>query len=169
LRSSSGTCLVWYFAALSIALMSYDLLVFNPAVAPKTRPEFMAWYDTQTEWAEEQDYHDPRITTPALQAWLQEMEQTFPDMNGPHVTDDHTSAYETDYSIGPGVIYAAFSWSLTGEANETAQRLARKHQVGFWDPSFERPILLPADGELKPMEEVNHRNLSLKKPWWKLW
>jgi hypothetical protein len=149
--------------------MSYDLLVFSPAAAPKTKPAFKAWYDTQTQWAEEHPYNDPTITTPALQAWLQEMAHTFPDMNGPNVTDDHSSAYETDYSIGRVVIYAAFSWSVTGEAHEMAQRLAQKHQVGFWDPSFEGPILLPVDGELTPMDEVDHQHLAQKNPWWKLW
>lgn len=160
---------MWYFAAISIAHMSYDLMVFSQEAAPKTKPEFMAWYDAQTEWAEGHTYNDPAITTPALQAWVLEMEQTFPNMNGPDATDDHTSAYETDYGIGRVVIYAAFSWSLTGEANETAHRLAQKHQVGFWDPSFEGPILLPENGELRPMAEVDKQNLDLKKPWWKLW
>ena len=149
--------------------MSYDLMVFSPEAAPKTKPEFMAWYDTQTGWAEKHTYNDPAVATPALQAWLQEMEYTFPNMNGPNATDDHTSAYETDYSIGRVIIYAAFSWSLTEEANETAHRLAQKHQVGFWDLSFEGPILLPGNGELRPMEEVDKPNTDTGKPWWKLW
>ena len=46
------------------------------------------------------------------------------------------------------------SWSLTGEANETALRLAQKYQVGLYNPSFEGPILLPQNGELKPMEDA---------------
>jgi hypothetical protein len=149
--------------------MSYDLMVFSPEAAPKTKSEFLTWYDTQTEWTEEHTYDDPAIATPALQAWLQEMEQTFPDMNGPNVTADRTSAYETDYSIGRVVIYAAFSWSLAGEANETAQRLAQKHQVGFWDPSFEGPILFPEKGELRPMVEDDKPNTDPKKSWWKFW
>lgn len=149
--------------------MSYDLLIFSKEAAPKTRPEFLAWYDSQTHWTEPHSYNDPAITTPALRSWLLEMEQTFPDMNGPNATDDHTSEYETDYSIGREIIYAAFSWSLTGEANETARWLAQKHQVGFWDPSFEGPILLPEDGELRPMQEVDKPHPGLKRPWWKWW
>ena len=144
-------------------------MVFSPAAVPKTKPEFLAWYDAQTAWSEAHSYDDPAGTTPALQAWLQEMEQTFPDMNGSNVTAEHTSAYETDYSIGSVVIYAAFSWSLAGEASEIAQRLAQKHQVGFWDPSFEGPILLPENGKLRPMDEVDKPSTNLTKPWWKLW
>ncbi|TGD77679.1 hypothetical protein [Hymenobacter wooponensis] len=148
--------------------MSYDLLVFSQEAAPKTKPEFMVWYESQTEWAEDHGYNDPAITTPELRAWLLDMEQVFPDLNGMHATDDHTNAYETDYSIGRVVIYAAFSWSLTGEANEMAHRLALKHQVGFYDPSFEGPVLLPVNGELKPMEEVYQQKSDRKRPWWKL-
>ena len=144
-------------------------MVFSPAAAPKTKPEFMAWYDAQTVWSEDHSYDDPNGTTPALQAWLHEMERTFPDMNGSNVTTEHTSAYETDYSIGSVAIYAAFSWSLAGEASETAQRLAQKYQVGFWDPSFESPILLPENGKLKPMDEVDKPSTNSTKPWWKLW
>ncbi|UOR04057.1 hypothetical protein MUN82_14015 [Hymenobacter aerilatus] len=148
--------------------MSYDLLVFSKEAAPKTRTEFMGWYDAQTEWKEEHIYSDPAITTHELRAWLMEMEQTFPDMNGPNTTDGHKSDYETDYSIGRVVIYAAFSWSLAKEAHETAHRLARKYQVGFYDPSFEGPILLPENGDLGLIEEVDQQNPGLKKPWWKL-
>lgn len=116
--------------------MSYDLMVFSPEAAPKTPTDFMAWYSAQTEWTEAHSYDDAAITTPGLRAWYLEMGQTFLDMNGPDATDDHTSEYETDYSIGRVVIYAAFSWSLTNEAYETAYRLAQKHQVGFYDPSL---------------------------------
>ena len=143
-------------------------MVFSPEAAPKTKPEFMAWYHTQTRWAEEHSYSDPAVATSGLQAWLAEMEQTFPNMNGPNATDDNESDYETDYCIGRAVVYAAFSWSLAGEANETALRLAQKHQVGFYDPSFESPILFPKNGELMPVEEPDKPTDS-KKPWWKLW
>jgi hypothetical protein len=67
------------------------------------------------------------------------------------------------------VIYAAFSWSLAKEANERAHQLAQKHQVGLYDPSFESPILIPENGELRPMEEVDNQHVNVEKPWWKLW
>jgi len=36
--------------------MSYDLIVFEKSKAPKTKAEFMKWYETQTKWSEEHDY-----------------------------------------------------------------------------------------------------------------
>jgi hypothetical protein len=32
--------------------MSYDLMVFDPAAAPRERDDFLRWYDAQTEWTE---------------------------------------------------------------------------------------------------------------------
>ena len=36
--------------------MSFDLMVFDPAVAPRNRASFMAWYDKQAEWSEDHGY-----------------------------------------------------------------------------------------------------------------
>ncbi len=32
--------------------MSYDLLVFEKTKAPRTRMEFMKWFEVETEWNE---------------------------------------------------------------------------------------------------------------------
>lgn len=131
--------------------MSYDLMVFSIEAAPQTHPAFMQWYTAQVEWPEEHAYDDPSLTTLALRSWLQEMRQTFPDLNGPDATAD-TESYWTDYTIGKHVIYVACGWSVAAEAYETAYRLAGKHQVGFFDVSGSMPpaILLSQDGVLTP-------------------
>jgi len=145
-------------------------MVFDKEAAPRTRPAFMRWYTAQTEWTEEHSYDDPSVTTPALESWLQEIRQTFPDLNSPDATAD-TELYWTDYSIGNHVIYIAFGWSVAGEAYETVYRLAAKHQVGFFDVSGGTPpaILLPQDGILKPLTERVTPVQVLRKPWWKVW
>ncbi|MBJ6107674.1 hypothetical protein JAO73_01530 [Hymenobacter sp. BT523] len=145
--------------------MSYDLMVFSAEAAPKTRAEFMTWFDVQTNWSESA-YDDPSVTTPELRAWLLDITKIFPDMNGPDASEDHESDYETDYSIGKSIIYIAFSWSLYTEANQAVIRLAAKHQVGLFDASG-TSILFPHNGELKPMEELYGQPQEIKKPWWK--
>ena len=120
--------------------MSYDLMVFDPAAAPREREEFMQWYDVQTEWAEDHEYDDPAVTTPALRAWFLEMIETFPAMNGPYGGDEDDDDYfdnphVSDYCIGKSVIYTAFAWSVADEAYETVCTLAAKHGVGFFDVS----------------------------------
>ena len=60
--------------------------------------------------------------------------------------DSHT----TDYSIGKEVIYAAFSWSTVEEAYELTRKLAKKHDVGFFDVSEnDGDIILPDGKKLK--------------------
>lgn len=130
--------------------MSYDLMVFEITKAPKTKKEFMDWYDRQTEWAEEHDYETVSVTSPALQKWFMEMKDTFPQMNGKFAPEEEAIANDedlesrlTDYSIGYNVIYAAFSWSVADEAYEKVRTLAQKHGVGFFDASGDGDIILP--------------------------
>src|SRR4051812_27531703 len=44
--------------------VSYDLMVFEPAAAPKDRQSFIEWYHDQTNWTELHSYDDPKATTP---------------------------------------------------------------------------------------------------------
>lgn len=115
--------------------MSYDLMVFELGAPPADRAGFMAWYQAQTEWAEDHGYDDPEVSTPALRAWFLEMVEEYPAMNGPLATDDVDDPRVTDYSAGRQVIYAAFAWSQADDAREAMFRLAKKHGIGFFDVS----------------------------------
>lgn len=124
--------------------MSYDLMVFDPASAPKDRESFLAWYDQQTEWNEEHSYGDPAVTTPALQAWYRDMIQFFPAMNGPFAVDSDASEV-TDHCVGKSVIYSTFAWSVAEQAYAKTRELAIKHGVGFFDVSSDDgEILFPS-------------------------
>lgn len=117
--------------------MSYDLMVFSLAAAPKGREDFLEWYDAQTEWEEEHSYDDPAVSTPELQAWFAEIIKRFPCMNGPYSLeeDPEDELSTTDYSVGRNVIYAAFSWSRVEQAYDAVFELAGKLNVGFFDAS----------------------------------
>lgn len=131
--------------------VSYDLMVFDASVAPRTRNSFMAWFEKQTEWVESHGYNNPEIPAPALQAWFFEIIKTYPPMNGPFASDDVDDPKVTDYSLGRSVIYGAFSWSEVEVANTVVKELAAKHGVGFFDLSSEEgEIWLPiAKGKLE--------------------
>ena len=120
--------------------MSYDLMVFDPASAPRDRKAFLSWYDDQTEWTEEHGYGDPAVATPALQAWYQEMIQFFPAMNGPFAVEAD-NAVVTDHCVGRSIIYSTFAWSVAEQAYAKTRELAIKHGVGFFDVSSD-------DGEI---------------------
>ncbi|MYM67076.1 hypothetical protein GTP45_09570 [Pseudoduganella sp. FT55W] len=142
--------------------MSFDLMVFEPSAAPRTRAEFMRWYQEQAEWSEDHSYDDPAVTSPALQNWFAEMIQYFPPLNGPlAVGDDRVDDLTvTDHCIGRNVIYSAFRWDAANEAFDKMRELAIKHGVGFFHASDdEGEILFPGNGTLAK----THR------PWWKIW
>lgn len=155
--------------------MSYDLMVFRKEAAPKTRADYLKWYEEQTEWTEEHNYDDPAITSPELRNWYMEMIQTFPDMNGPFASEDEDNPYDSDYSIGKDVIYVAFAWSLAELAYNKMLELAEKHGVGFFDVSSDNGnILIPENGKLIPFDNLtnNAKDSTVgqeNKPWWKFW
>jgi hypothetical protein len=141
--------------------MSYDLMVFRPDIAPKTRPEFINWFHNQTQWSEGHSYDDPAITSDELRSWFIEMIKSYPALNGPYAKEgDEDNEFATDYSIGKNVIYAAFSWSLAEQAYENMKTLAEKHKVGFFDASAnEGDILMPdKNGKNQPIDRPG--NLS---------
>ena len=123
--------------------LSYDLMVFEPSVAPRQRDVFLEWYHDQTNCAEPHSYDDPKQASPMLAAWFLDMIKTFPPMNGPLRSDDIDNPKVTDYSIGSSVIYAAFAWSQAREAYTEVRRLAKKHHVGFFDVSGNSEIEFP--------------------------
>jgi len=140
--------------------MSYDLMVFEITVAPKSREEFMSWYGAQTEWSEDHSYQDHAVSSESLQNWFKEMIEYFPPMNGPLASDDVDNPKVTDHCIGKNVIYSAFAWSEEKDAYSKMRELAIKHSVGFFDASSDNgEILIPGDS---PEEQKN-------KPWWKFW
>jgi len=131
--------------------MSYDLMVFDPASAPRTHAEFIAWYDQQTEWEEDHGYNDPAVTTPALRAWFMDMIGIFPALNGPFSSEElpEDEALVTDYCIGNSVIYVTFAWSKAEQAYDSAFDLAEKHGLGFFNASSDdAEIWLPVNGKL---------------------
>ena len=126
--------------------MSYDLMVFDADAAPKVRQLFLEWYEQQ--FIEMSPYNDPVILTPGLHAWLLEMIQTFPLLNGPlaqeELPEDETAA--TDYSLSQNSIYADFAWSKAKEAHAKTTRLAAKHGIVFFDVSSSKgEIWFPDD------------------------
>jgi hypothetical protein len=156
-------------------IMSYDLMVFKKEAAPKTRTNFMKWYQDQTKWTEDHNYDDPANTSTELRNWFLEMIQTFPAMNGPLANYDDDNPNVSDYSVGKEVIYVAFSWSVAELAYEKIFELAEKHGVGFFNVSSDKgEILFPENGKLKPIDNLtNNSNISTSgnesKPWWKFW
>lgn len=114
--------------------MSYDLMVFAPEAAPAQRGAFLDWYGQQTEWSEDEDYDNPAVATPALQAFYAELVAQFPVAQESAVAADQETG--TDYMIGPSLIYISFlDWDKIDQAHEAVFSLAARHGLGFFDVS----------------------------------
>jgi predicted DNA-binding WGR domain protein len=149
--------------------LSFDLLVFDPQAAPRSRKDFMAWYSKQTEWTEAHGYSDPRVCTPALRSWFFEMSRQFPPMSGP-VADDIDDSLLTDYSIGRSLIYAAFAWSQADKARKQAFQLAKRHRVGFFEVSARKgriwtPVQRGKEGNDRGRREFHYQDAKSNKFW----
>ena len=136
--------------------MSYDLMVFDPASAPRSVAEFMEWYEAQQREDEnEPPSDDPKSLTAPLQAWFSEMIKSFPPLNGPLSTGDVDNPKVTDYGFGRKYVYACFGWSQADEAYRHTKSLAEKHRIGFFNVSSdESEIWFPGSrGKLERAKE----------------
>ena len=142
--------------------MSYDLLVFDPAEAPRDRTRFLQWFQKTLESADGVPYDDPAHTTPNLRAWFDNIRRIYPPLDGPLATEDYENPNVTDYSIGHHAIYASFGWPVAETAYTIIRELAVKHAVGFYDASGDEgdgEIYFPGD-TLRPPSKGAWREIS---------
>jgi hypothetical protein len=122
--------------------VSYDLLVFDQVDVPRDRAGFMAWFEKQVDWPDDDSPFDPATLSPNLQSWYKAMLQDWPNMQ--EVDDDHVDdPHVTGYSLCPHAIYVDFRWSVAEEAYDATRRLAVERGVGFYDVSGDN-----GDGEI---------------------
>lgn len=122
--------------------MSYDLMVFDTAEAPKERAAFLTWLEGQPQG------DDPAVASPPLRACFADLIQTFPPMNGPLAVEElpEDDRLVTDYAIAPKLIHMAFAWSKAEMAYGAVFERAGKHGVGFFDMSSEEGEVWLPDG-----------------------
>jgi len=60
--------------------LSFDLLVFDPRLAPAKDQEFEEWYKSLVRWDQPEDNFDPKTSSPALQVFFEHLGKTFPPM-----------------------------------------------------------------------------------------
>lgn len=60
--------------------MSFDLLVFDPRLAPTKDEEFIDWYRSLVRWDQPEDNFDPKTSSPSLQNFFFHLSKTHPSM-----------------------------------------------------------------------------------------
>jgi hypothetical protein len=148
--------------------VSYDLLAFDPAAAPRGRKAFLIWYEKLSGWSEDHSYNDPKNTTPELRAWFEDMRKSYRNMNGPGAPNDEELMKPGvedrlgDYSFAHHAIYATFPWSEAENVYSLFRDLAVQHGVGFYDVSGDEgdgEIHFPGDA-LRPPSEGAWRKIA---------
>jgi hypothetical protein len=129
--------------------VSYDLVAFDPSIAPRDPEAFKAWF-----MAEKATYDGWPALSPALARFFDAMRAHYRSLNGPDVVgDDEDFDLVADYSFSPAVIVACFSWKKAEEVYPLFRKLAVETDVGFYDLSandgeihFPGTDLLPESG-----------------------
>jgi hypothetical protein len=141
--------------------MSYDLLAFDPNVAPRDREAFKEWWAVQAQWGEDHGYNDPSVTTPELQRFYGLMTSDFQDI-GSLSDEEDVGSRTSDYSIGKSVIYVAFPWPEADLAYNKFRESAVQSGVGFYEVSTDQgmeELFFPGD-TLQPASQGSWRNVA---------
>ena len=116
--------------------MSYDLMVFDPDLAPR-KAEVGDWHRDLMEADESDGAFDPAsLKSNRLRAFYEDIRVNFPAMNGPDQVDeaDVDDDQVTGYAFYPAFIYMDFRWSVSEPASTVVLALADKHGLGLFDP-----------------------------------
>ncbi len=115
--------------------MSYDLIAFDPAAAPRDRAAFLGWI--KTALSETPSAGELAAAAPQLWAWRNDMCQTFPAAAGPGAFDPDSppQTRNAGYRFASNLIIASLHWDVSGQAIYQARRIARAHNVGLFDAS----------------------------------
>jgi hypothetical protein len=148
----------WKAGQVGESTLSYDLVVFDPAAAPRDRASFLDWAKYALSAADGQSRSDLAATSSTLSAWHNGMCRMFPAGDGPRAHDPFSTqaTRNATYRFASHAILAGFHWEVSGAALHHAKKLALTHGVGLFDVSG-------ADGAVWIMSdrgryEIAHRN-----------
>ncbi|PZF71252.1 hypothetical protein [Taibaiella soli] len=124
--------------------MSYDLMVFSAAAAPRDRQFFMKWYEQKMEADTESACYERDAAAPELVAWMKAMTEVFP-VGEPLAISDKTENRVASYWMDTDLICISFPWNFAEDAYFFTRKFAEKYKVGFFDVSAdEGDIIFPA-------------------------
>lgn len=160
--------------------MSYDLLVFDPEVAPRDRVEFQAWFVGLGVSTNGRNAPTPEEAAGKLGAFYDRLRRHYPPMNGPDAPPlmppapapkpgllarllglktaapptpaPFKEAFLTDYSFLPGAIYLGFAWSIAAEAYSDVVSAAIATGLGLYDISGPGGAVLHDRAELEQLD-----------------
>ena len=125
--------------------MSFDLMVFDPAVAPTSAEAFAAWQRELTAWHENDEFRlDPVKAGAAPKAWFMEMIRHFPPKDGPFSLPgwDQRRTWAA-YRFAEPLCWAQFRVEDTEMAASLGFEAARRHGLGVHDIGGDGRVWIP--------------------------
>lgn len=126
--------------------MSYDVMVFEGSKAPRTKEEFLEWYDKQTQWGEGHGYDDISVASPKLQSFYKALLESYKTLEECDGSEEDGRCLLSS-AIGRDIIYLCFPRGTDIDYYEEIMDLADDYGVGFYDASGGCEVVF-ADGEI---------------------
>ena len=136
--------------------MSFDFMVFDPAVPPRNDEGFMAWYDAEVgrgEHAGTPSSHDGAVAEcEALHTFYKEMCEMFTPFNGPDDVPLPGNAPQIrilrtcEYNFRPHSLYMSFRWPAQDMARGAASAFAKEAGLGYFHCSAQHGQAIFPDG-----------------------
>lgn len=129
--------------------MVFDIVVFDPAVAPADRESTLRWLEFEGDSA----HGDDRFAS-----WMRTMQDSFPsEMRAPRAAAEGRPTARYWREGGRVLVSAPFEWAHELEA--AVHRSAVAHGLGFWDCATEGSVIWRPPGEA--LSQLDHDGLTL--------
>lgn len=125
--------------------MSFDFLVFDPAIPPRSDAGFKTWYDAEVGLGREAEVaasHDSAVArSEALHIFYRQMREMFTPFNGPDdvpLADDAPQIRimrTCEYFFRPHSLYMCFRWPAQDMARGAASTFAKSAGLGYYHVS----------------------------------
>ena len=133
--------------------MSFDFMVFDPAIPAKTDEGFREWYEAEVSELAKTSSHDSALArNNAFRLWYAEMREMFTPFNGPDdvpLPDDASQARilrTCEYAFQPHSVFMSFRWGAADMARAAASTLAKQFDLGYYHVSAQYGQAVFPDG-----------------------
>ena len=138
--------------------MSFDVMIFDPEIAPFDKEKFRAWCEAETGEKAARSSHTPEVADKdAFRDFYEQIREVFSPFNGPDDVALGTDPSQLrilrtcEYFFRPSSVYMCFRWPAQDFARATCSTFAKALNLGIFLISSKSPqARFPGDKFLYP-------------------
>jgi hypothetical protein len=138
--------------------MSFDVMVFDPDIAPYDKDGFRDWYESETGEKAARSSSTPEVADKdAFRDFYEQMREVFSPFNGPDDVPLPTDVSQIrilrtcEYFFRPHSVYMCFRWPAQDFARAACSTFAKALNLGLFQTSSKYPqARFPGDKYLYP-------------------